>query len=118
MRSWWRACCCQCRPARCASVWACRGSWRARAPGSARCSPASGAGEVPQTLRECHSVGEAGTGLGCTAGPSLLGGWWPLGYPVEKAQQEAGVRTTVKIKLKVGCLTCKTSMKEAQRSLV
>lgn len=36
----------------------------------------------------------------------------------KNAQQEAGVRTTVKIKLKVGCLTCKTSMKEAQRSLV
>lgn len=82
------------------SVWACRGSERAREPGSARCSPGLEAGAVPQTLRGCHSVGEVGTGLGCTAGPSLLGDWWPLGYPARNAQQEASVRATVEMKVK------------------
>lgn len=103
VRSWWRwwwACCCQCRPARCASVWACTGSWRAPGPGSARCSPASEVGAAPQIRRGCHSVGEAGTGLGCTAGPSLLGGWWPLGYPARKHKRDGKVwKLQLKLKL-------------------
>ncbi len=85
-------------------MWACRGSWRAQEHGSARCSPVLEAGVVPQTLRGCHSVGEVGTGLGCTAGPLLLGGLWPLGYPARNTQQEASVRTTVEIRDKVHCL--------------
>lgn len=85
-------CCCQCRPARCESAWACTRSWRARGPGSARRSPVSGAGAAPQTLRVCRSVGEAGTGPGCTAGPSLPGGWWPLGYPANRRTTKFGQR--------------------------
>ena len=114
---WWRACCCQCRPARCASVWGCRGSWRAQEPGSDRCSPASEVGAVPQILRGFHSVGEEGTGRGCTAGPSLLVGWWPLGYPERNTQQEASVKTAVEIKVELHCLSSASSMKDVRAPL-
>lgn len=82
------------------SVWACTGSWRAPEPGSARCSPVSEAGAAPQILRVYHFVGEVGTGLGCTAGPSLLGGWWPLGYPARNTRRKGVSQLKLKLKLK------------------
>lgn len=109
-------CCCQCRPARCASAWACTRSWRARGPGSARRSPVSGAGAAPQTLRVCRSVGEAGTGPGCRAGPWLPGGWWPLDYPANRRKTKFGQRRGVLFEvLRARQTSCKASESEKQQ---